>query len=684
MIITCEECNTSFNLDEKMIKPSGSKVRCSQCRHVFVAYPPSAAESDAAEVQPEPAAQSTDIAPAEVAPQTSEPSVEETFEESESLDFDEAPEADADQAFAEALEDLELDGSEDSQPTPPEEEELGDELDFSDLGDLSQLDLEDDAQSGLDLSEEPELELELESDDAEEKGDIDLTDIENLLELEDDEWTGQKDRQAAESKGPETAGLTTESPAASPAAGPDDAGAAADETLDLEGLDELFEVPEEAGAEDKGAKPVESGPAEQAPPDAGASPEEDGLDLSDLEELLDFEEGPDAPEPEEVELSLSENLEVEEELAVTEEDTSDEADLDLSDLEELLEMDEAEAGGEAEAEVDELDLTELEAADADADEAELLDLSDLGGTFDVDEVEDDSAPAAAETAEAPDDLELELDFESTAEADEKPLSDDFELEFETGDSQKTEDEDLAAAASAAVAAGGAVAASAAADKTEAVKAAAEAAEPAAREKAAPKKPAKPAERAEKKRSSAPALILLLLILLAVGVLALQKFLGVNIPYVTDLTKNIPYIGEFVQPQSQVSDPAGNLHLSTQNINSRFVENNTAGKLFIITGQVKNSYPTARRHILVNGKIYAQGKQLVKSENVYCGNILPDLDLKNLNFDEIKKRLDNKNGSRMTNTNVKPGTTVPFMLVFSGLPENLEEFTIEVAGSSAVQ
>ncbi|MBW2298056.1 MAG: zinc-ribbon domain-containing protein, partial [Deltaproteobacteria bacterium] len=31
MIITCEECSTSFNLDEKFLKPSGSKVRCSKC-----------------------------------------------------------------------------------------------------------------------------------------------------------------------------------------------------------------------------------------------------------------------------------------------------------------------------------------------------------------------------------------------------------------------------------------------------------------------------------------------------------------------------------------------------------------------------------------------------------------------------------------------------------------------------
>ncbi|MBI5062440.1 MAG: zinc-ribbon domain-containing protein, partial [Desulfatitalea sp.] len=42
MFITCQECNTTFRLDERLLKSTGSKVRCSQCRYTFVATPPSA------------------------------------------------------------------------------------------------------------------------------------------------------------------------------------------------------------------------------------------------------------------------------------------------------------------------------------------------------------------------------------------------------------------------------------------------------------------------------------------------------------------------------------------------------------------------------------------------------------------------------------------------------------------
>ncbi len=39
MIITCEECNSSFNVDDGLIKETGTKVRCSKCENIFVAYP---------------------------------------------------------------------------------------------------------------------------------------------------------------------------------------------------------------------------------------------------------------------------------------------------------------------------------------------------------------------------------------------------------------------------------------------------------------------------------------------------------------------------------------------------------------------------------------------------------------------------------------------------------------------
>nr|MBL0716137.1 zinc-ribbon domain-containing protein [Desulfobacterales bacterium] len=42
MILTCQNCSTSFRLEERLLKYSGSKVRCSRCKHIWRAYPPQA------------------------------------------------------------------------------------------------------------------------------------------------------------------------------------------------------------------------------------------------------------------------------------------------------------------------------------------------------------------------------------------------------------------------------------------------------------------------------------------------------------------------------------------------------------------------------------------------------------------------------------------------------------------
>ena len=39
MIVTCNECDSSFNVDDSLIKDDGSKVRCSKCSSVFVVHP---------------------------------------------------------------------------------------------------------------------------------------------------------------------------------------------------------------------------------------------------------------------------------------------------------------------------------------------------------------------------------------------------------------------------------------------------------------------------------------------------------------------------------------------------------------------------------------------------------------------------------------------------------------------
>ena len=40
MIIPCKSCHSFFRLDSRLLKPTGSKARCSICQEVFKVYPP--------------------------------------------------------------------------------------------------------------------------------------------------------------------------------------------------------------------------------------------------------------------------------------------------------------------------------------------------------------------------------------------------------------------------------------------------------------------------------------------------------------------------------------------------------------------------------------------------------------------------------------------------------------------
>ena len=41
MLLTCNKCDTTYRLSESLLKPEGSKVRCSKCRNVYIVHPPS-------------------------------------------------------------------------------------------------------------------------------------------------------------------------------------------------------------------------------------------------------------------------------------------------------------------------------------------------------------------------------------------------------------------------------------------------------------------------------------------------------------------------------------------------------------------------------------------------------------------------------------------------------------------
>ena len=441
----------------------------------------------------------------------------------------------------------------------------------------------------------------------------------------------------------------------------------------------------------------------------------DELDLSDLEEILDSEESPATADAAE-DLELDFDLDGDPDTSTGDAGAAAEADseLDFSDLEQMLETDDAPAADGLADELDlEFDIDEQPASEG-ADATAAADISDGAGEDDLLDIEkmleggDEATPdlesadedlsltmeAALDDAAkgADDDLDLDFDIESELQdnddffdsgpstddalesnlldADDAEFLDDTGLEnvsepvsattdeFATDDFSSTEG-DFGATDVLPI------------DENEVPETAGAVA------------------KTKKSRSKKPVLVAILLLLLAVGVIIIPKGLGINIPYISDikipylsdLDLKIPFLSGWLNPEEQ--DVAGNLRITPlgKTISGSFVSTANSGRIFVIRGKIKNEYDHPRSFVQVTGKLYQGKKKLVRESTVYIGNVIPESELADMGITDINKRMKNKFGDKRSNLKIKTGKMVPFMIVFDKLPNNLDEYTVEVASSS---
>jgi len=166
---------------------------------------------------------------------------------------------------------------------------------------------------------------------------------------------------------------------------------------------------------------------------------------------------------------------------------------------------------------------------------------------------------------------------------------------------------------------------------------------------------------------------------------LRQRIGIPVPLlmaVLALAVSALVTGTVLTGGEKVGD-AASLNFKALDIISQTVENETAGSLFVISGQVKSSYDHRRSAVRISGTLFTRGN-FSKSETVFCGNILSDKELPGSDLEAIMSRLQKKAGDNNENGRIDPGATLPFMIVFSDLPDDLkmlDRYTVEVVGSA---
>jgi predicted Zn finger-like uncharacterized protein len=177
--------------------------------------------------------------------------------------------------------------------------------------------------------------------------------------------------------------------------------------------------------------------------------------------------------------------------------------------------------------------------------------------------------------------------------------------------------------------------------------------------------------------------LLSIFLVFLGILIASFVFGRNMLLPDGLNFRIPFISDLFNDQDM--DPAGNIRIIPlePSVAGRFIQNQKAGELFVITGQVRNDYDHPRGNIRVTATLITKRNIQVQTATVYCGSIFSDRELSALDIATINRRLRGSSGSSKSNLTAGTGVLIPFMIVFHELPDNLDEYSVQVLESSRI-
>lgn len=164
----------------------------------------------------------------------------------------------------------------------------------------------------------------------------------------------------------------------------------------------------------------------------------------------------------------------------------------------------------------------------------------------------------------------------------------------------------------------------------------------------------------------PVIVGLLAVLLAVAAI-------VNVRY----PNLLPGLKSAEAPPPTVNGTEQVKNIALRNYRQYTVNNEKVGQLAVIEGKAVNNFTTPRELIKIEASLYDANGAAVVSKQQLCGVTVSLFQLQVLGEQELETALNNKIEILTNNTNVTPGSEVPFMVVFYNPPASVAEFGIKV-------
>jgi len=142
--------------------------------------------------------------------------------------------------------------------------------------------------------------------------------------------------------------------------------------------------------------------------------------------------------------------------------------------------------------------------------------------------------------------------------------------------------------------------------------------------------------------------------------------------------------EFVEIFQEVffipADTEGNKKIRLNEVRGFFKNHPFDGRFFVVEGKVINGYDHPRNRIRLRGTLQDSSRRVVAKREVTAGWSLTAEELETQTLVETNRIQESQAGPQASGTELIPGASAPFMIIFSPVPQQLTEFAVEVLES----
>ncbi|NJB66935.1 putative Zn finger-like uncharacterized protein [Desulfobaculum xiamenense] len=182
------------------------------------------------------------------------------------------------------------------------------------------------------------------------------------------------------------------------------------------------------------------------------------------------------------------------------------------------------------------------------------------------------------------------------------------------------------------------------------------------------------------RAKTVAIVLMIFALLAGGSYAGLRFLAPQ--YLPAFLGGKAAMEEIAMEQAEQMEEMVK-RISLESIRQYYVDNEKAGRIFVIEGRAINGFEVPKELVEVEASLFDDKNAVLDSRRLLCGNTLSLFQLQVLDQAEIEKALTDEAGVGSNNVNLQPGQEAPFMFVFFSPSDAVSEFVVKVVAVQSV-